>query len=76
MAKTVVYNERDPQIAIVLERVGPGVPGRARGTHGACTECGWVMFKWNAEKAREVAQAHVDSHEAVIIGGDQDSLIR
>lgn len=76
MAKTVVYNERDPQIGITLERVGPGVPGRARGTHGTCTECGWPLFKWHHDKAVEAAQAHVDAHEPVLDGGDRDSLVR
>lgn len=76
MARIVVFNEADPRIAITLERVGPGVPGRARGTHGMCTECGWPLHKWHPDKAIKAAQAHVDGHEPVTIGGDRESLIR
>lgn len=76
MAKIVVHNERDPQIAIVLEYVAPNTPGRARGYHGTCTECGWPMHRWGQYAAIVAARAHVDSHEPVMLGGDRDSLIR
>lgn len=76
MAKIVVHNETDPQIAIILEEVGPGVPGKALGTHGTCTECGWSMHRWDFTRAVEGAKAHVDGHEAVLIGGDRESLVR
>jgi hypothetical protein len=76
MAVTVVFNEADPCIGITLEEVPPGTPGRAQGTHGTCTECGWPMHRWDRDKAIRDAQAHVDGHAPVLIGGDTDSLIR
>lgn len=74
MAKIVIFNQVDPAIGITLEeadleRALPGVVG-------TCTECGKPMHWWTEEKAIKAAQAHVDSHEPVLIGGDQDSLIR
>lgn len=76
MAKTVVFNEVDPCIGITLEEVPEGTPGRAHGVHGTCTECGKPMHWWRMEKALPAAQAHVDAHAPVLIGGDTDSLIR
>lgn len=76
MAKIVIQNEADPCIAIVLEQVGPGVPGKALGTHGTCTECGWPMHRWELSRAIIDARDHVDSHEPVTIGGDPHSLVR
>lgn len=76
MAKTVIQHDQDPQIAIILVEVGPGVPGKALGTHGVCTECGWPLHRWDFYRAVADARIHVDMHEAVIIGGDRDSLIR
>jgi hypothetical protein len=76
MAKTVIFNEADPCVSITLERVGPGELGRARGTHGTCTECGWPLFKWHHDKAVEAAQKHVDAHEPVTPGGDPHSLVQ
>lgn len=68
MAKLVVQHEEDPAIGIVLEEVLPGTPGRARGWHGTCTECGWPVHRWDGADAIGSAQQHVDSHEAVVIG--------
>lgn len=76
MAKIVVHNEKDPQIAIVLEEVPAGTPGKARGTHGTCTECGWPLHRWERDNAIRAAGDHVDSHEPVMLGGDRDSLVR
>lgn len=76
MAKLVVFNEVDPGIGITLETVEPGTPGRAQGTHGTCTECGWPMHRWDRDRAIADAQAHVDAHEPVLIGGDTDALVR
>jgi hypothetical protein len=76
MAKIVIFNEVDPAIGITLEEVGPGVPGRARGTYGTCTECGWPMHRWDRDEAIRAAQRHVDSHDPVMIGGDLDALVR
>lgn len=56
MAKNVVYNEADPEIGMVLEM-------HAGGWIGRCTECGHTVFKWDQDRARQSAQAHVDSHE-------------
>lgn len=76
MARIVIFNQVDPCIGIELEEVAPGTPGRPQGFHGKCTECGWPMHRWNRDKAIEGAQAHVDGHAPVLIGGDTDSLIR
>ena len=71
MAKTVVFNEVDPCIGITLTD-----EGKARGVTGTCTECGKPMHWWTWEKATPAAQAHVDDHEPVLIGGDTDALVR
>lgn len=76
MAKIVIYNEADPCIGITLEEVEPGTPGRARGTHGTCTECGKPMHWWDQNEAIRAAQAHVDGHTPVMLGGDLDALVR
>lgn len=76
MAKLVIVHDVDPCIGITLEEVPPGTPGRAQGYHGTCTECGWPMHRWERDKAIQGAKEHVDSHEAVLIGGDTDALIR
>jgi hypothetical protein len=76
MAKTVIQNEVDPCIAIVLVEVPEGVPGVARGTHGVCTQCGWPLHRWDFRRAVADARIHVDMHEPVTIGGDRDSLVR
>lgn len=76
MARFVVFNQVDPCIGIELVTVPEGTPGKARGTYGTCTECGWPMHRWDEQRAIRDAQAHVDAHEPVLIGGDTDSLIR
>lgn len=77
VAKFVVQNETDPQIAIVLVQIGPDDPEhRALGTHGTCTECGWPVHRWSRDRAISDAQRHVDGHDPVQPGGDRDSLIR
>lgn len=76
MAKIVIQNEADPGIAILLEEVPEGTPGRAQGTHGVCTKCGWPMHRWDRDRAIEDAKRHVDGHEAELIGGDTDALVR
>lgn len=70
MAKIVVHNEQDPQIAIMLGKLDSG------GLFGTCTECPFVG-QWSTQGlAVQRAQRHVDSHEPVVIGGDRDSLVR
>lgn len=64
MAKIIIQHDVDPGIAIVLEHVAPGTPGRAQGYHGSCTECGWPMHRWGQDVALIAAQAHVDRHES------------
>lgn len=64
MAKLIVQHDEDPGIAIVLEEVPEGTPGRARGYHGSCTECGWPMHRWYSIDAIESAKNHVDRHES------------
>lgn len=76
MAKTVIHHDTDPQIAIVLVTVPPGTPGQAQGTRGVCTECGWPLHRWDFRRAVQDARVHVDMHEAVMIGGDTDALVR
>jgi hypothetical protein len=76
MAKLVIVHDVDPCIGITLEEVLPGTPGRARGYHGSCTECGWPMHRWHRDRAIQDAKAHVDSHAPVLIGGDRDALVR
>ena len=76
MAKIVIVHDVDPCIGITLEEVLPGDPGRARGWHGSCTECGHVMHRWRQDNAIRDAQAHVDGHPAVLVGGDTDALVR
>lgn len=62
MTKLLVVREDDPGIAVTVTEVQPGVPGRAQGFYGCCTECGpdWVMHRWNKESALASAQFHVD----------------
>lgn len=76
MAKLVIVHSVDPGIGITLEEVPPGTPGRARGYHGTCTECGWPMHRWHRDNAIRAAQEHVDAHPAVLAGGDTDALVR
>jgi len=76
VAKLVVHNEVDPGIGMVLEEVLPGVPGRAQGWYGRCTACPKTMHRWHQDRAIRSAQAHVDSHTPVLIGGDTDALVR
>lgn len=76
MARLVVQHDTDPAIAIVLETVPEGTPGRARGTHGQCTECGWPMHRWSEGVALTDAQRHVDRHEARVTGIDPSSIVR
>lgn len=75
MAEIVIFNRIDPCIGITLREGIEGGPA-APGWHGSCTECGWPMHRWNREKAIEGAQAHVDAHSPVLIGGDTDALVR
>lgn len=76
MAKIVVQNDVDPGIAVVLETVAEGTPGRAQGTYGSCTKCGRPVHFWNESLALRTAKAHVDRHEPELIGGDTDALVR
>jgi hypothetical protein len=76
MAKLVVQHDEDPAIAIVLETVPEGTPGRAHGTYGTCTQCGWPMHRWSEEHAVLAAERHVDSHEALVSGIDPSSVVR
>lgn len=77
MAKIVIMHDTDPGIGITLELFRlPNQHWAALGWKGACTECGWVVHKWREEKAIEIAKRHVDSHPAVLAGGDTDSLVR
>lgn len=64
VAKLVVQHDVDPGIAIVLEEVPEGTPGRARGTYGSCTECGWTVHRWLTENAIRDGKEHVDQHES------------
>jgi hypothetical protein len=64
MAKLLVQHDDDPGIAIILEEVEPGDAHRARGWHGSCTECGYILHRWHQDKAIENAQGHVDRHES------------
>jgi hypothetical protein len=76
MAKIVVHHDVDPGIGITLEEVLPGTPGRARGWHGTCTECGHPMHWWHQDSAIRGAKRHVDGPPAVLSGGDTDALVR
>lgn len=76
MAKRVVFNEVDPGIGITLSEWLPANGSAPRGWRGSCTECGKTIHRWDEEKAVRSAQAHVDSHEPVLIGGDTDALVR
>ncbi len=75
MAKIVVEHETDPAIGIVLTEVAPGTPGRAQGTYGTCTECGWPLHRWQRDRAIEDARRHVDGHEAWVRGVDPSSVV-
>jgi hypothetical protein len=66
MAKLIVQHDEDPGIAIVLEYVPPGTPGRPQGWHGTCTQCGRPMHRWDGEVAIAGARVHVDSHESAL----------
>lgn len=70
MAQLVVFNQVDPCIGITFRT------GNFRGYAGECTGCGKPVHYWTEERAFELGQAHVDSHEPVLIGGDTDALIR
>lgn len=76
MAKIVVHHDVDPGIAIMLEEVPPGTPGRAQGTHGTCTKCGRPMHRWDLYVAIRDAKRHVDDHDTELVGGDTDALVR
>lgn len=76
MAKIVIHHDVDPGIAIVLEEVFGGISGRARGVHGVCTACGWLMHRWARDNAIRSAKEHVDGHLVELPGGDTDALIR
>ena len=76
MAKTLIVHDTDPRIGMLMETVPAGTPGRARGTHGTCTDCGYTIHRWDKLIALADAQRHVDGHEAVEVGGDLDSLVR
>jgi hypothetical protein len=76
MAKVVVQNDTDPGIAVVLETVPEGTPGRAQGTYGKCTQCGWPIHQWREDSAITVAKEHVDEHEPELIGGDTDARVQ
>jgi hypothetical protein len=76
MAKVVVQNDTDPGIAVVLETVPEGTPGRAQGTYGSCTQCGRPFHQWREDSAITVAKEHVDEHEPVLIGGDTDARVQ
>jgi hypothetical protein len=67
MVKQLLVSDDDPGIAVTLEWTPPGTPGRARGWHGTCTECGpaWSMHRWNDEAALTSAHRHIDLHQAV-----------
>jgi hypothetical protein len=75
MAKLVVRHDVDPAIGVVLTEVLPGTAGVAQGWYGACTECGWRLHRWMQGLAVEDAQAHVDRHDAVVIGIDPSSVV-
>lgn len=78
MAKLVVQHDGDPAIGIVLEYTEPGTPGKAEGYSGTCTECGWPIHRWqqNVLAVIQDAQAHVDAHEAQVLGVDPSSVVR
>lgn len=76
MAKLIVHHQTDPGIGMVLEEVLPGDAKRARGWYGRCTACPKTMHRWHQDRAVKAAQGHVDSHEAVLVGGDTDALVR
>ena len=73
MTKRVVFNEADPGIGVTLVQ---GEEGQALGWSGRCTECGKPMHWWTESRAVAGAQAHVDAHSPVLIGGDTDALVR
>lgn len=66
MAKLLVQHDEDPGIAIVLEYVAPGTPGRPQGWFGTCTQCGKKTHWWHQDRAITAAQAHVDGHESAL----------
>lgn len=66
MAKLIVQHEQDPGIAIVLEYVPSGTPGRALGYHGKCTQCGWPLHRWERDTAILSAFSHIEKHESAL----------
>lgn len=66
MAKLIVQHNEDPAIGIVLEEVPEGTPGRARGWHGECTECGWTLHYWREDNAVKGARRHIEKHESAL----------
>lgn len=58
----MAVSETDPTIAVLLEHVPEGAPGRAQGWHGRCTDCGpaWTMHRWHTERALLDAAHHID----------------
>jgi len=60
--KLVVFNNREPEVAIVFEYVAPGTAGLARGWRGACTGCGKTLHFWDERKAFQNGQEHVGKH--------------
>jgi hypothetical protein len=72
MAKIIVHHDTDPGIGIILEPAPHGIEG----WYGKCTECGRSIYQWSQERAIERARRHVDNHDAVLVGGDTDALVR
>lgn len=64
MAKIVIQHEVDPSIGMVLEELSEGVPGRAHGVYGSCTECPAVLHAWTRDIGIILATRHVDAHES------------
>lgn len=75
VAPVVLCHPVDPCISITLRYSPPETPGRALGWHGTCTQCGHTMHRWRSLTAVRDAMRHVHGHEAVVVGGDPDSLV-
>lgn len=60
--KLIAAHPADPSIAVNFTETLPGVPGKAQGYYGRCTECPRTMHRWHQDKALEAGRRHVLMH--------------
>ncbi len=66
-----IVHRTDPAIGIILRDLGLG-----EGWHGTCTECPEPVTRADRGGAVLAARAHVDLHDAQVIGIDPYCVVR